>query len=79
MKSPSWKSLIGGSGALFVVVGAFLAGRVHAGTDPAVGKAQTQTQTQTPQVQQQQDDQGFDDGGGSAGQLDQNPPTTQAS
>jgi hypothetical protein len=83
MKSPSWKSLLGGSGALFVVIGAFLAGRVHAGADPALQKQtqkQKQTQTAQPQVQQQSSDQGFDDGAGSSSSTpDTNPPTTQAS
>jgi hypothetical protein len=73
----SWRSLLGGSGALFLVIGAFLAGRVHAGSDPAL-KVQTQTSQKT-QTQTQTQDQGFDDGAGSSSTPDANPPTTQAS
>lgn len=72
MNSLSWRKLVGGSGALFLVIGAVLAGRVNAGSDPALKKtANTQakaptTQTPaTPQPTQTTTGSGYDDGLGS--------------
>lgn len=51
----SWKRLGAGTAALFATAFAFLGGRLHAGADPAVGKATTQagkTQSTTQQDQQ---------------------------
>ena len=84
MTPPSWQKLLGSSAAAFLVIGAFLAGRVNAGSDPALKTKQARTTTQaqasTQARQQQSDGFGFDDGtGSSSSSPQQNPPTTQAS
>jgi hypothetical protein len=87
MKPPSWRKLIASSAALFLVIGAFLSGRVNAGTDPALQKSKTSnaaqtTQAKTPSTQSQSQTttgSGYDTGSGSSGSSQSNPTTTQAS
>jgi hypothetical protein len=65
----SWRRLGGGTAATFLVIGAFLAGRLHSGDDPAVGSAQANTTSSTSASQ----------GTTTSTFTDQNPPTTGAS
>jgi hypothetical protein len=48
---PSWRPLLAGTVALFLVIFAFLAGQLHAGADPALGRStesQQQSDTSAP-------------------------------
>jgi hypothetical protein len=57
---PSWRPLLAGTIALFLVILAFLAGQVRAGADPALGRDAQQTVPQsTPSAP---DGSGSDDG-----------------
>lgn len=73
---PSWRPLLAGTIALFLVILAFLAGQVRAGGDPALGRgAQQATPQSTPSTA---DGSGSDDGfvpGGTAPA----PPTADGS
>ena len=69
---PTWGRVAGGSLGVFMVLLAFLAGRMRAGDDPGLAsgtskspKASTQTQTPSPSQTQTQ--------------SDPNPPTTHSS
>ena len=58
---PTWRRLAAGTGALFLVILAFLAGRVRGGNDPALrdaqpAAAQVQQQAQPQPQEQEQDD-----------------------
>lgn len=44
---PSWRPLLAGAIALFLVILAFLAGQVRAGADPALGRGAQQTVPQS--------------------------------
>ena len=78
---PSWRPLLAATGALFLVILAFLAGQVKAGGDPAIGRGNVATQ----QVDPSSRDDGFIPGGtqpappvpGSSGSAD--APTTHQS
>ena len=51
-RTPSWRRLAGSTVVLFVVILAFLVGRVRAGADPGLARETTQApQTQAPQTQ----------------------------
>ena len=65
----TWRRLGSGTAALFLVIGAFLAGRVRGGTDPALGKTTTQQTTTTSSST----------ASSNQVQPDPNPMTTQAS
>jgi len=73
---PSWRPLLAGTAALFLIILAFLAGQVRAGADPALGRSAQQTVPQsTPSAP---DGSGSDDGfvpGGTAPA----PPTPRGS
>jgi len=56
---PSWRPLLAATGALFLVILAFLAGQVKAGGDPAIGRGNVATQ----QVAPPSGDDGFIPGG----------------
>jgi hypothetical protein len=77
MKGPvSWRRLGGGTAATFIVIGAFLAGRVNGGTDPALGttgatSATTSTSASSGTTQR--------NGTSATTASDPNPPTTAAS
>ena len=43
---PSWRRLVGGTVVLFVVILAFLVGRVRAGTDPGLAREASQPRRQ---------------------------------
>ena len=43
-RRPSWRPLLAGTFALFLVILAFLAGQLKAGGDPALGRANAATQ-----------------------------------
>src|SRR3954469_14172577 len=49
---PTWRRLATGTGALFVVILAFLAGRVHGGGDPALRDAAGAQPASAPALQQ---------------------------
>jgi hypothetical protein len=52
---PTWQRVVGSTVVLFVVILAFLVGRVRAGADPALARSATRTvQTAPPATQQQQ-------------------------
>jgi hypothetical protein len=55
---PSWRPLVAGTAALFLVILAFLAGQLKSGGDPALGRSSAASQPTT----QPQDD-GFIPGG----------------
>ena len=71
---PTWRRLAAGSGALFLAILAFLAGRVRGGNDPALRDAQPAA----AQVQQQQQDPQFDEQGEDTDPGFE-PPVTRAS
>ena len=48
---PSWRPLLAATGALFLVILAFLAGQVKAGGDPAIGHGTASTQQPRPPEQ----------------------------
>jgi hypothetical protein len=60
---PSWRPLLAATGALFLIILAFLAGQVKAGGDPAIGHGTASTQQ--PQPPQQAAPPGFGDEGSS--------------
>jgi hypothetical protein len=76
-RRPSWRGLIGGTVAAFAVIFAFLAGRVHAGADPAL-RVQA---TATPAPQDTAPDQLGDpyQYAPPGATVDPDPPTTHAS
>ena len=83
---PSWRPLLAGTIALFLIILAFLAGQVKAGGDPAIGGGNTTTRESTPAAPGQGTPAGPDDGfvpGGSAPAPSvpdsSDPPTTQQS
>jgi len=45
---PTWKRLLAVTAVLFVVILLFLAGRVHAGTDPALARGAAPKAVETP-------------------------------
>ena len=47
---PTWRRLAAGTGALFLIILAFLAGRVRAGADPGLRNAATVQRTAAPTV-----------------------------
>jgi hypothetical protein len=80
---PSWRRIAGSSAVLFVVILAFLVGRVRAGADPGLAREASQARQQqsapaTPQAQpgfdpnfaDPQNGQGFDPGTGAGGTTD---------
>lgn len=79
-REPSWRRLGGGTGVVFLVILAFLAGRLRSGADPAAQAAQASqaapaaTVAPAPAV-----DPGYTDPGYTAPAPDPNPPTTSAS
>jgi hypothetical protein len=66
---PSWRPLLAGTIALFLIILAFLAGQVKAGGDPALGSGNAATQQAAPPG----GDDGFIPGGSSPA-----PPTHQS-
>jgi hypothetical protein len=56
---PSWRPLVAGTVALFLVILAFLAGQLKSGGDPALGRSSATSQQQTSEPQ----DDGFIPGG----------------
>ncbi len=46
---PSWRPLVAGTVALFLVILAFLAGQLKSGGDPALGRSAAAQQTSQPQ------------------------------
>ena len=66
---PSWRPLVAGTVALFLVILAFLAGQLKSGGDPALGRG-TAAQQQTSEPQ----DDGFIPGG-----TDPAPPVPDGS
>jgi hypothetical protein len=56
---PSWRPLVAGTVALFLVILAFLAGQLKSGGDPALGRSSAASQQQTSEPQ----DDGFIPGG----------------
>ena len=62
---PSWRPLLAGTVALFLVILAFLAGQLKAGGDPALGPgaAAVQRQPAAPSAQDPTGDDGFVPGG----------------
>ena len=90
LPSPTWKQVGAGAFAVFAVALAFLAGRVRAGTDPAIARTATPAQAPVERQAAPAPDQGsgsgsgaFADPGTSGGSEqvapDPDPPTTQAS
>jgi hypothetical protein len=85
--SLTWRRLAGATVALFAVILAFLAGRVHAGADPALRARAAHSQpsatpTPAPDEQYGLPDGGLAPGTGSPGDgvvPDTDPPTTHAS
>ena len=77
-RRPTWAQLGGGAFAVFAVVLAFLAGRVRAGTDPALARSATPAQPSVAQAPAQQQAVPDDP---SQQQLapDPDPPVTHAS
>ncbi len=47
---PSWRPLVAGTVALFLVILAFLAGQLKSGGDPALGRSASSQQTSQPQT-----------------------------
>ena len=47
---PSWRPLVAGTVALFLVILTFLAGQLKAGGDPALGRSATPQQTSQGQT-----------------------------
>jgi hypothetical protein len=47
---PSWRPLVAGTVALFLVILAFLAGQLKSGGDPALGRSAANQQTSQPQT-----------------------------
>jgi hypothetical protein len=81
---PTWRRLIGTSAVLFLVILAFLVGRVRAGADPGLARETTRaTQVAPPATGSGVDPQpGADPFGGSSdpgGQQDVDPPSTHVS
>src|SRR4051794_25857079 len=85
---PTWRRLIGTSAVLFLVILAFLVGRVRAGADPGLARETTRaTQVAPPATGSGVDPQsgtgsGTDPFGGSSdpgGQQDVAPPSTHVS
>ena len=61
---PSWRPLLAGTIALFLVILAFLAGQVRAGADPALGRgAQPAAPQSTPSAPDGNGSDGFVPGG----------------
>jgi len=83
---PTWRRLAAGTGALFLIILAFLAGRVRAGADPALHSAAAAQRAAAPAAAAppaSPDPYGADpsfqgDGGGSY-VPDPDPPVTRAS
>src|SRR5689334_907307 len=88
---PTWRRLGAGTAGLFLVIVAFLAGRMRAGADPALATS-TSNRAQQPPAQlappQAQPDPGYGDPaygdpygdeGAQSAPADPNPPTTHAS
>jgi hypothetical protein len=89
---PAWRALIASTAALFLVLLAFLAGRMRAGADPALGAgtaspaARTTPQVRRAPVPSGDDAASTDDSSSAASPSDAprsgsdpNPPTTRAS
>jgi hypothetical protein len=82
---PSWRPLVAGTVALFLVVLALIAGQLKAGGDPALGRSAATQQTQSQPQPQTDPGFGSDDGfvpGGSApapAVPDSSAPTTHQS
>ena len=67
-REPTWRRLVGSTVVLFLVILAFLVGRVRAGADPGLaGRTTPVTQSAPPATQQQQQQPSVDpnSGGGS--------------
>jgi hypothetical protein len=88
--APTWRRLAAGTGALFLIILAFLAGRVRAGADPALRSAASARPAAAPAVTAAPpasadpygQDPGFDPGTGGGGEAavpDPDPPVTRAS
>ena len=85
---PSWRPLVAGTVALFLVILAFLAGQLKAGGDPALGRSAATQQTSQgqqsdPALGSDPSDDGFIPGGTapapSVPEGSSDPPTTHQS
>jgi hypothetical protein len=78
---PSWRRLIGATVALFGILLAFLAGRVHAGADPALHttSAAPAARDAAPAPQDDPDDPGLEPDDAAPAPSDAAPPATHAS
>jgi hypothetical protein len=76
---PSWRPLLAGTAALFLVIFAFLAGQLHAGGDPALKRGAATAQPATDGATGAPRDDGFVPGGSVPAPAVPAPPTTHQS
>ena len=67
---PSWRRIAGSTAVLFVVILAFLVGRVRAGADPGLAREASQARQQQAAPAAPQAQPGFDPGTGAGGTTD---------
>jgi hypothetical protein len=67
---PSWRRIAGSTAVLFVVILAFLVGRVRAGADPGLAREASQARQQQSVPAAPQAQPGFDPGTGTGGTTD---------
>jgi hypothetical protein len=76
-REPTWRRLIGSTVVLFVVILAFLVGRVRSGADPALAGSAARPTQQAPALNNGSSGNGFDppnQGAVPPGQVDPNDP-----